>query len=74
MINNNEIESESPSQKIAATNVTTTDVSEPESALSVALEVGNEVTIAKAYPNMPGPRNPTIPTLYELMIAPSFDV
>lgn len=78
MINNNEIEVETPSRKIATANVVeekiTPTVLSPNVAISVAFEVDNEVTIVQAYPDMPRSRNSNIPTLYELMTAPSFDV
>ncbi|KAK9943338.1 hypothetical protein M0R45_008948 [Rubus argutus] len=50
MINNNEIEVETPSRKTATANVVeemiTPMVSLPEGAVSVAFEVDNEVTIS----------------------------
>ena len=46
----------------------------PEGSMPVGFHVDNETTVVHAYPDIPCSGNPKIPTLYELMTAPSFDV
>nr|XP_011465143.1 PREDICTED: uncharacterized protein LOC101299390 [Fragaria vesca subsp. vesca] len=77
MINNQEIEIDSSAsanvvEEGPAVKVPT--VSLPKGAIKVAFQVDDNVKIVHAYPDMPRPRNLKIPSLYELMTAPSLDI
>ncbi|KAM1786196.1 hypothetical protein ACFX12_039014 [Malus domestica] len=78
-INKHEIEVDSSSKHQTATSnmiegKSTPSAPLPEGAIPVGFHVDNETTVVHAYPGMPRSGNPKIPTLYELMTAPSFDV
>ncbi|KAM1706158.1 hypothetical protein ACFX2K_028340 [Malus domestica] len=78
-INKHEIEVDSSSKHQTATSnmiegKSTPSASLPEGAIPVGFHVDNETTVVHAYPGMPRSGNPKIPTVYELMTAPSFDV
>ncbi|XP_050133202.1 uncharacterized protein LOC126609295 [Malus sylvestris] len=78
-INKHEIEVDSSSKhQMATSNMiegkSTPSAPLPEGAIPVGFHVDNETTVVHAYPDMPRSGNPKIPTLYELMTAPSFDV
>ncbi|KAM1500180.1 hypothetical protein ACFX10_022776 [Malus domestica] len=78
-INKHKIEVDSSSKhQMATSNMiegkSTPSAPLPEGAILVGFHVDNETTVVHAYPDMPRSGNPKIPTLYELMTAPSFDV
>ncbi|KAM1083303.1 hypothetical protein ACFX19_022125 [Malus domestica] len=78
-INKHEIEVDSSSKHQTATSnmiegKSTPSSPLPEGAIPIGFHVDNETTVVHAYPGMPRSGNPKIPTLYELMMAPSFDV
>ena len=78
-INKHEIEVDSSSKHQTATSnmiegKLTPSAPLPEGSIPVGFHVDNETTVVHAYPDMPRSGNPKIPTLYELMTAPSFDV
>ena len=74
MINNQEIEIDSSASANVVEEgpvVKVPSVSPPKGATKVAFQVGDDVKIVHAYPDMLRPRNPKILSLYELMNAPS---
>ena len=73
MIDNDEIEIDQSSHKKENVNIIE-ESPVPKDSIAVKFEVDNEAQIVHAYPDMPRFGNPNIPTLYELMTAPSFDV
>ncbi|KAM2041175.1 hypothetical protein ACFX16_035017 [Malus domestica] len=78
-INKHEIEVDSASKHQTTTSnmikgKSTPSAPLPEGSIPVGFHVDNKTTVVHAYPDMPRSGNPKIPTLYELMTAPSFDV
>lgn len=78
-INNHEIEVDSSSkQQTATSNIIecgfSPSVPLSEEVIPVGFHVDKEATVVHAYPDMPRSGNPNVPTLYELMTAPSLDI